>query len=133
MNGRYVFDTNIILDFLKQDPVIGAYLATLQGATILASVITRIELLSFHALDAREKGEITNLLSTCVIVPLSKSVEDAAIAFRCQTRRKTPDSIIAATALCHNATLITGDVYLASVTYPGLKVINPRALSADSR
>lgn len=91
------------------------------------SVLTKMELLSFHSLTPEEETFIVDLLDDVTIVPLNPDVADVAIRLRRATRRKMPDAIVAASAVVAGAVLVTCDRELAATDFPGLVAINPDA------
>ena len=124
MNGkppaRVVFDTNALLGFLKK---YGGYFdvcAMFPDSDLFVSEITEIELLSFWNIPAQEEADILRLLSDVVIIPVIPEIKRETIAFRRASRCKTPDSIIAATAIILDAVLVTQEAKLSSVVYAGL-------------
>jgi predicted nucleic acid-binding protein len=123
MNGkppaRVVFDTNTLLGFLKK---YGGYFdvrAIFPDSDLFISEITEIELLSFWNISAQEEAAIVRLLSDVVIIPVLPEIKRETIAFRRASRCRTPDSIIAATAIILDAVLVTQEAKLSSVVYPG--------------
>jgi len=124
MNGKLLLDTNTILGFLKGQPSLVAFL----GATekeLYVSVITRMELLSFHGITPEEEKDIRDFLDEVSIVPLNADVEDTAIKMRRATRRKVPDAIVAASAVVLKAMLVTYDRELMSTNFPDLVTLHP--------
>jgi predicted nucleic acid-binding protein len=103
----YVLDTNIIIYFLK-----GLLLDLLPDGEFLVSVISEIEVLSYHSLPADDEALIRKLLGTVTLADLSPEVRLEAIRMGRAHRLKTPDSIIAATAAVHDAVLLTNDAAL---------------------
>jgi predicted nucleic acid-binding protein len=101
-----VADTSIIIAFLKGDPQAGG---SLLGSLVRVSVITEMELLSYHKLRPEDLIRTSAWLRRLEIIGLSNEVK--AIAIRLQRERlfKLPDSIIAATAIALGMPLVTGD------------------------
>lgn len=125
MNGRVVLDTNIIIDLMDGDPVIGDLVASLDSCEIYTSVISRMEILSYPNIRDDEAELLKEFLAKIMIVPLDGYVERAAISIRRQARCKLPDAIVAASALVMGATLITRDKALARISFPGLVIVDP--------
>lgn len=126
MSGDGVMlDTNVILGYLKGDKSIRDFIQTRLAQEWYVSVITRIELLSFPSLRQDEDAAIQDFLGYAIIVTLSEKVEKQAVRLRRETKCKTPDAIIAASAICMGASLVTLDRKLAAVEYPGLRTVNP--------
>lgn len=124
MNGKILLDTNAILGIFKGLASIAALLDDAEKE-VYVSVITRMELLSFHSVTIEQEKQIRDFLDMVYIVPLNADVEETAIQIRRVTRRKMPDSIVAASAIVSNAILITYDRELANTNFPGLKICMP--------
>ena len=124
MNGKLLLDTNVILDFLKGQPSAAALLGAAEKK-LCASVITRMELLSFHSITPEEEKQIQDFLDAVSIVPLNTDVEETAIRLRRATRHKMPDAIVAASAIVAKAILVTHDRELADTNFHGLVTLHP--------
>ncbi len=120
MNGSVpVVDTNFVLDFLKGYPAHVNFMRAHIGRVVWISVITEIELFSFHALTEKERDALSAFMASVVVASLDERIKDIAIAFRRATRHKLPDSIIAATAISLGAVLMTNDDRLKKAKFPG--------------
>ncbi|GMO66025.1 MAG: hypothetical protein Ta2A_13970 [Treponemataceae bacterium] len=124
---RTVFDTNTILGFLRKYPGYPDLKLMYPASDLFISEITEIELLSYWDIAPEEESSIKCLLSDVVIIPLTPEIKQETIRFRKSAKCKTPDSIIAATAILLNATLITHDVKLSKVVFPQFKAVTPSA------
>jgi predicted nucleic acid-binding protein len=111
MTTRYVLDTNIVLYLLG-----GRLLKPLPIGEFYLSVISEMELLSYHSLTEAERKRIQALVTQVTIVNLDDRVKNEAIALRQRHRLKLPDAIVCATAFATNSTLLSNDTQLASVT-----------------
>ena len=111
---RFVIDTNIFI-LRANDRLV----ELLPRGEIICSVITEIELLSFPELTSAEEALIRAALSKVAIYGIDQDIKEEAIRLRRQSRLKLPDAIIAATAICHDAVLVTNDVELHNT--PGLR------------
>ena len=121
MSGKLLLDTNVILGLFKGQPSITALLEAAETDVLYASVITRMELLSFPGITPEEEKHIRDFLDDEVsIIPLNTEVEDSAIRLRRATRRKIPDAVVAASAIASKAILVTCDRELAETVFPGL-------------
>jgi predicted nucleic acid-binding protein len=125
MNGKYLFDTNAIVYYLQGRPEWVDFIDNADMTERTASVITRMELLSYPGISTDEEERIHRFLSDLIVISLSESIESTAIAIRRTARLKLPDAIIAATALRLNATLITGDQHLKNLEWPGFYAVAP--------
>jgi len=125
MNDRYLFDTNAVLYYLQGRPEWVDFIDGTPMTERAASVITRMELLAFQGISPDGEARIRRFLDDLLIIPLSQTVENTAIAMRRTARLKLPDAIIAATALTQEATLITGDQRLRDLQWPGFRAVTP--------
>jgi predicted nucleic acid-binding protein len=123
MNGmsadKIVFDTNILLGFLKEYEGYPDLRFLFPVSDLFISEITEFELLSFWSITPTEEASIKRLLQDLVIVPFLPEIKRQAIIFRRTAKTKTPDSIIAATAVVLDATLVTNDEKLRKTVFPG--------------
>ena len=87
------------------------------------SVITEIEALSWIAPDKVYETVIKEFIKVANILPLTKNVVAECIQIRRSRKIKTPDAIIAATAIVYDLTLITSDKDFNNISY--LKTMNP--------
>ncbi len=88
------------------------------------SVIACIEVLGFPRLKPDEKAFYESAFEYLRVIPLSEEVKTKAIEIRQQMKISLGDSIIAATALCWQATLYTRNVDDFK-NIAGLSVVNP--------
>jgi predicted nucleic acid-binding protein len=121
MSGRYLLDTNILIDLLEGNEAISS-LGDIAGSALFTSVITRMELLSAVRNTKEREAVILSLLSFFTVIPLDNDVERKAIEIRRETKLKLPDAVIAASSITTGAILITRDQRLLSVEWPGLRV-----------
>lgn len=117
MNGKFLFDTNTIVYYLQGRREWVSFIDDTTMSERYASVITRMELLSFPGISSEEEERIRRFLADLAIIPLDDAIENTAIAIRRTARLKLPDAIVAATALSMGATLITGDQKLAALEW----------------
>ncbi len=108
----YTLDTNAIIYYLNNDlkAVLALENILNQNFPIYISSITEVELFSFPNLTLREATEINNILTTLSIIPLDSHLARIAGFLRREYKIKTPDSIIAATAIFTNTTLATRNI-----------------------
>lgn len=106
-----VLDTNIALYFM------GDKLAEpLPNGIYYVSVITEMELLSYHALQSTEEQKIKAFLKHINIIGLTPEIKTKAIYLRQTYKLKLPDAIIAATAILLKAKFITNDSQLHHIS-----------------
>jgi len=123
---NYLYDTNIIIYFLKGEPAVSNYFEEnfIKSNNIFIASITRIELLSFPDIDSKEENKINNFLNEFNIIYLSKEIEDEVIKIKRQLNIRLPDSIILATAKNTSSILITRNINDYK-SYKFVQIINP--------
>ena len=87
------------------------------------SIISKIEVLSYKTSD-EEYELLQSFCKDTLVVEWSDDIVSKTIDLRIQYKLKTPDAIIAATALTYNMILITRDVSDFGKVQ-GLSIINP--------
>ena len=111
----YLLDTNVAIHLRDGDPGVTARVAALDGAVLL-SIVTRVELEGgvyrepAHA--ALRRARLDTMLAAIPTLAFDDAAADAygAIVARAgYSRRTLLDRMIAAQALVHRATLITGN------------------------
>ncbi len=107
----FVFDTNIVILYLKKDPqvVLEIQQALDQNAALIISAITLAELFSFPKLSEQEEKDITAFASSVKIVSVDERVAREAGKIRRIMRLRLGDSIIAATTVITGGILLTRD------------------------
>lgn len=115
MSGSNLFlDTNAFIYFFEGRNKITKLI--LQTAQLFYSPISEIELLSSPKLSDSESQRIKGFLNMCHRVELSQDVINTAIDLRKRYRLRTPDAIVAASALSSNMALATADSDFAKVS-----------------
>ncbi|MCL8268762.1 type II toxin-antitoxin system VapC family toxin [Leptospira weilii] len=123
MELKFLLDTNAVIDhFAKRLPPEGtAFLHSIPSAI---SVISKIELLGWFQGPKEQIESLQNFVSLSHVFPLEETVVQETILLRQSLKIKTPDAIIAATALVHGLTLVSRNIQdFASI--PKLNVIDP--------
>lgn len=125
---QYLIDTNVISDYLSElFPEAGMTLIDEAiDATPNLSIITQIELLSWKTENTTEQ-QIKNFILDSVIWEVTPDVVTECVKIRRSKKIKTPDAIIAATALVNNFTIITNNEKDFE-NIRGLKIVNPYKL-----
>ncbi len=124
----YIIDTNIVSDYLSASfSATGmALMDNAVDAVPNISVITQIELLCWNT-DEKTTHNINNFISDSTILDINPDVISQCIILRKGKKIKTPDAIIAATALAYGLTLITNNEK-EFVNIKGLKIVNPHKI-----
>lgn len=111
-------DTDVFVDHLR-----GATRLRKGPDRILYSVITRCELFAGrHA----EEGPVTRLLDPFEEIPVGRSIGERAGRLRRTSSMRTPDALIAATAMEHGLVLMTRNARDFQ-RVRGLKIRQPRS------
>ncbi|HRF57331.1 MAG TPA: type II toxin-antitoxin system VapC family toxin [Campylobacterales bacterium] len=112
MSGnKLLLDTNAVLGFLGD----GGYKFVFDKKTLFVSAIAELELLSYHNLKDEELDTIEIFLGFCEIIELMSNIKSKTIQLRKQYRLKLPDSIICATSIANNLTLVSADKRLHKI------------------
>ncbi|MCO6498196.1 MAG: type II toxin-antitoxin system VapC family toxin [Chitinophagaceae bacterium] len=125
---QYLMDTNVVSDYFSASfSVAGmALMDTAIDAVPNISVITQIELLCWNTDEATTQN-VQNFITDSVVLDISPEIIAQCVALRKGKKMKTPDAIIAATALAYGFTLITNNEKdFANIS--GLKMVNPHKL-----
>ncbi|MFP5212654.1 MAG: type II toxin-antitoxin system VapC family toxin [Acidobacteriota bacterium] len=121
MSGkRALLDSNTII-YLSKHQIPAAILDQFDDHFI--SIITYMEVLGYRFQKPDEKELVKDILNLCEILYMDLNIAEIVIELRKQHRIKLPDAIIAATAIYHDFTLITGDT--EDFNGLGLNISNP--------
>lgn len=106
----YLIDTNIVIYYfngLTDDEAIHVILAN----SFKISIITKIEFLGWgqFAIDSELYTKAKEFISRATLFDLKDAIAEQAIQLRQQFKTKTPDAIIAATALVNGFTVVTNN------------------------
>lgn len=122
---QYLIDTNVISDYFSASlPLSGLQFMDLviDGVPNL-SVISQIELLCWRTDTAKEQ-RVKDFIADSTIFDITPDVITHCVNIRRNKKVKTPDAIIAASALAHGFTLITRNEKDYN-SIKGLKIVNP--------
>ena len=125
---QYLIDTNVVCDYFSNSLSSTAtqFVDNIIDSIPNLSIITQIELLCWKTGDSIEK-KVENFISDSIIYNINSEVIIHCVKLRKNKKIKTPDAIIAATALANNYTIITSNERdFANIE--GLKVFNPHNL-----
>jgi predicted nucleic acid-binding protein len=126
--GQYLIDNNAISHFLSGlfSTKGMEFVSNVIDQTPIISVITEIEALSWVNPDKNKEQILKSFVQDATILELSSSVVAQCVTIRRSRKIKTPDAIIAATAIVYNLILITSDSDFFNI--PNLQVIDPHSL-----
>ena len=88
------------------------------------SAITEIELLCWRTATQNDLTVLNSFIGDCVVFELEREIKLKTIEIRKASNLKLPDSIIAATAIVMDLTLISNDRKGFNLV-PALKLFNP--------
>ncbi len=107
MGRRFLFDTNTVIYLINKQLPIEAFQVLSAIKTVYLSVITEVELLGWIAPNPTDELLYKSFVSKSTSIDIDREIIDKTIEIRRIYKLKTPDAIIAATALVHNLTLIS--------------------------
>jgi predicted nucleic acid-binding protein len=115
---KALFDTNILIDYLRGIPAARAELERYDGKAV--SIISWMEVLA-GAPPAVEAGT-RDFLDGFSVIELGRAVAERAVALRRQHRVKLPDAIVWASAQVHAMLLVTRDTRHFPKDDPGVRM-----------
>lgn len=122
---RYLIDTNIISDYFSASLATRGlqFMDSVIDAVPILSVITQIELLCWKT-DAVKEQRVKDFITDSEVLDITPDVIIHCVNIRRDKKVKTPDAIIAASAIANDYTLISNnDKDFKGIK--GLKYINP--------
>ena len=125
---QYLIDTNVVSDYLSASfSAAGMVLMDVAiDATPNLAIITQIELLCWNT-DEATTINVQNFIADSIVLDITPDVIAQCVALRKGKKIKTPDAIIAATALAYGFTIITNNEKdFANIK--GLKIVNPHKM-----
>ncbi len=125
MEQGYLIDSNAVIDYLSgiiPEKGMGFMHVIIDQGPVI-SVITKIEVLGYQTTSAADKL-LKNFVNDSLVLDLRDEVVNKTISIRKQSKIKTPDAIIAATAIVNKLTVITRNTR-DFIPIKGLKVLNP--------
>ncbi|WP_428654321.1 type II toxin-antitoxin system VapC family toxin [Runella sp.] len=129
MVNRYLIDSSIASKYL--DGLLSEkgfeFMDSVFDLESNISIITKIELLSWVTEETNLYKQIEIFVEDSIVFPLSEDIVLRTIQLRRKYKLKTPDAIIAATALIHKLIVLT-DNERDFRAIKGLKISNPHSL-----
>lgn len=113
-----VFDTNIVIDWLRERPQAEAELVRYRRHRI--SRITWTEVLAGEPLETRD--HVQELIRPFEVIELDSRIASAAADIRFRTNMKLLDAMILATAQVTGSILVTRNTKDFPATMPGIRV-----------
>jgi predicted nucleic acid-binding protein len=115
---KALFDTNILLDFLKGSEAAHRELSLYSDRAI--SIVTRMEVLV--GADVANEAALKSFLGKFAVVNLEDDIADRAVVLRRTHRLKLVDAIVWASAQVTQRLLVTRDVKDFPKDDPGIRV-----------
>jgi len=128
MEQEYLIDTNILIYALKGMFPEQTYksMNEILRESYNISTITKIELLGWKKIQKNEIRVLNDFLKEANVIFINYKIQEKAVKIRQQSGIETPDSIIAATALTSDMTLVT-NVQRDFTKIQDLQTFNPFA------
>ena len=107
MNGikSILTDTNILVYYLEGRQQLIPY----TGYNFLISIITEVEFLGVKHIPGISLKKRESLINDTIVLQFDETIKNIAINIKQATALKTPDAIIAATAIKYQLPLLTAD------------------------
>jgi predicted nucleic acid-binding protein len=123
--GQYLIDNNIISHYFSESFSENAmiFISEVIDNIPNISVITEIEALSWINPNKSKEKIIKEFISDANVIFIDSKIVSECVKIRRSKKIKTPDAIIAATAITNQFTLITTDNDFKGIAK--LKIINP--------
>lgn len=133
MGRKYLLDSNVVIDYMAElyPRKTLTWLNKIINQEIIASVITKIEVLSYDPDKDDNYGILVEFFNAANIIDLSDDVVAKTIEIRQKNRIKLPDAVIAASSIVNNLILITRNVRDFQ-KIDDLILINPMDLTDNS-
>jgi predicted nucleic acid-binding protein len=121
----YVIDSNAVIDYLSgQIPISGmSFMNNIINDTPVISIMTQIEVLGFNN-PIEIEALLNEFIDYSLVIPLNDDIVKTTIEIRKGNKIKTPDAIIAATAIVLDYPLITRNTSDFK-KLDGLQIIDP--------
>ena len=123
--GFYLIDNNVISNYFSNSysQSMMHFVADVFDSTPTISIITQIEALSLVDKNKTKEKILKEFILDSTIINLSSDIVNECIKIRRSRKIKTPDAIIAATAIVLNLILITSDEDFQGIQ--NLQLFNP--------
>lgn len=120
-----MIDDNIISGYFSGsfNKDVTSFITDIIDRTPNISVVTQIEALSWVNSNKAKETVVRTFVEDADILELTSVVVAQCVKIRRSRKMKTPDAIIAATAIVNDMTLLTKDSGFLNIE--GLKILNP--------
>lgn len=108
----YTLDTNVLIYFLKGDPLVVKILRERisQNSRFFISTVTEAELFSYPEITSEELIKIEDILKTISIISVDSQIARLSGFFKRKYNIPLPDAIIAATSYLTNSVVLTRNI-----------------------
>ena len=129
MGQQCLIDSNVIIDYLGGKIPVDKreFMNAVINDMPAVSIISKIEVLGFNA-PADELKLLEYFFTDVLVLEMNNQIVEQTILLRRNTKMKTPDAIIAATALVYDLTLITRNT-ADFKNIQGLNIIDPYTIA----
>ncbi|KKQ35113.1 MAG: Nucleotide binding protein [Candidatus Nomurabacteria bacterium GW2011_GWB1_37_5] len=105
----HTLDSNVLIYYLNSETKATVFIEKIikEGSVSYVSTITEIEVLSYKGLSVSEMADIEELFNSFRQVIVDSNIVKIASEIRRHSNLKTPDAIIAATAIFTGTKLVT--------------------------
>lgn len=109
---NYLIDTNVAIYYfgMALSKESEKYIEQILVEKYFISVINRIELLGFKAINKNESEAINSFITNSMVFDLDEDIIVETIKIRKNYSIKLPDAIIAATCLVNGCSLVTNNI-----------------------
>ncbi len=123
--GQYLIDNNVISSYFSGllNAQSTGFISDIIDQVPNISVITEIEALTWVNPDKKKEQIVREFIQDSKILTISPEIVQHCVTLRRSRKIKTPDAIIAATAITHDLILVTSDKDFNNI--PGLQLIDP--------
>ena len=123
-----LLDSNSIIYSIKREFIKLRQLIAENSPAVAA--ISYVEVLGYHQLTESDEKDFVEFFDTARIIPVSQAILEQAVKLRQERKMSLGDSIIAATAIVNDLTLITANV--ADFKWiPNIKLLDPLAQESN--
>ena len=113
-------DTNILIYYLEGRQQVSSYI----DYNFLISIITEVEFLGVRHIPGISLKKRESLVKDTIVLQFDETIKNIAINIKQVTALKTPDAIIAATAIKYQLPLLTADKAFRKVRDLDLFLLN---------
>jgi predicted nucleic acid-binding protein len=111
IGSDFMIDTNVAIYILEGKSFMLPFLVNIKSI----SIISEIELRGYHGITDNDERIIRTFLHDLKILPINHYIKEFSINLRKEYKLKTPDAIIAATAIVEKMSLISADAHFKRI------------------